>query len=325
MSSSLGLKIIIVLIAGVATAQAQNPASNFPGKPIRIMAGFSAGSTVDIMARTAGQKMAEAWGQPVIVDNRPSAGGIIAAGVVAKANPDGYTLLSVSAGHAVSAALYKSLPYDTVKDFSGITRFANVPSILIVSPSIGIKSIKELVALAKTKPGTLNYSSPGIGSANHLAGELMKSLAGIDVTHVPFKGIPEALAAGMTGAVTYNLSPIVNVLPLIRAGKIIPLATTTGKRAAALQEVPTLAEAGVKGYVFDPWFGLLVTGKTPRAIVVKLNQEVVRIMDLPDVKTRLAALGAEPATTTPEQFDSHIRNEIEKFRKIIQDGNIRVD
>lgn len=325
MSKSFASMSLVLLSAGAAAAQAQNPSGDFPSKPIRIMAGFSAGSTVDIMARTAGQKMSEAWGQPVIVDNRPSAGGIIAAGVVAKANPDGYTLLSVSAGHAVSAALYKSLPYDTVKDFSGITRFANVPSILIVSPSVGIKSIKDLVALAKAKPGALTYSSPGIGSANHLAGELMKTLAGIDVNHVPFKGIPEALTAGMTGAVTYNLSPIVNVLPLSTAGKVIPLAATTGKRAAAMPDVPTLAEAGVKGYVFDPWFGLLTTGKTPRSIVAKLNREVVRIMGLPDVKARLATLGAEPATTTPEQFDIHIRNEIEKFSKIIQAGNIRVE
>lgn len=317
--------LLALLSAGIADAQAQVSPAEFPKRPIRILAGFSAGSTVDIMARLTGQKMTETWGQPVIVDNRPSAGGIIAAEIVAKASPDGHTLLSVSAGHAVSAALYKSLPYDTMKDFAGITRFANVPSILVVSPASGINSIKDLVALAKAKPGALTYSTPGIGSANHLAGELMKSLAGIDVTHVPFKGIPEAMTASMTGAVTFNLSPILNVMPAVSSGKLVALATTTGSRASALPDVPTLGEAGVKGYVFDPWFGILTTGRTPRAIVDTLNREVVRAMALPDVKARLASLGAEPATTTPEQFDAHVRNEIEKFRKIVQAGNIRVD
>lgn len=314
-----------LIVTAASAAQGQDPARDYPNKPIRIVAGFSAGSTVDILARLSGQKMTETWGQPVIVDNRPSAGGIIAATAVARANPDGYTLLTVSAGHAVSAALYNKLPYDTLKDFSGITRFANVPSILVVSPSLGIKSVKDLVAMAKAKPGTLNYSSPGIGSANHLAGELFKNLAGIDVTHIPFKGIPEAMTAAISGQVTFNLSPIVNVLPQTKAGKIIALATTTGKRASALPSLPTLEEAGVKGYVFDPWFGLLTTAKTPKAVINKLNREILRIMELPDVRERLAALGAEPATTTPEQFDDHIRQEIAKFKKIIKAANIRVD
>ncbi len=314
-----------LIVTAASAAQNQDPAGDYPNKPIRIVAGFSAGSTVDILARLSGQKMTEAWGQPVIVDNRPSAGGIIAATAVARANPDGYTLLTVSAGHAVSAALYSKLPYDPLKDFSGITRFANVPSILIVSPSLGIKSVKDLVAMAKAKPGALNYSSPGIGSANHLAAELFKSLAGIDVTHIPFKGIPEAMTAAISGQVTFNMSPIVNVLPQAKSGKVIALATTTGKRASALPNLPTLEEAGVKGYVFDPWFGLLTTAKTPKTVIDKLNREILHIMELPDVRERLAALGAEPATTTPEQFDGHIRQEVAKFKKIIKAANIRID
>jgi tripartite-type tricarboxylate transporter receptor subunit TctC len=306
-------------------ARAGDPAQDFPVKPIRVLVGFSAGSTTDIMARIVGQKMNEAWGQPVVVDNRPSAGGVLASSTVATATPDGYTLLSVSAGHAVSAALYSKLPYDTLKDFAGITLFATVPSILVVSPSSGIKSVKELVALARSKPGAFNYSSPGIGSANHLAGELFKSLAKIEVTHVPFKGIPEALTAPLQGSVLFNLSPIVNVLPLAKGGKLVALATSTGKRAAAMPELPTIAEAGVPGYVFDPWFGLLTTAKTPRPVVAKLNREVTRILGLPDVKERLLALGAEPTPITAEQFDAHVRSEVAKFRKIIQDANIKVD
>lgn len=304
---------------------AADPARDFPKKPIRILVGFSPGSPTDIMARMVGHKMNEAWGQPVVVDNRPSAGGVIASGTVATAAADGYTLLSVSAGHAVSAALYSKLPYDTLKDFAGVSLFATVPSILVVSPSSGVKSVKDLVALARAKPGAFNYSSPGIGSANHLAGEQFKSLAKIDVTHVPFKGVPEAMTAPLQGSVLFNFSPIVNVLPLAKSGKLVALATSTGKRAAAMPELPTIAEAGVPGYVFDPWFGVLTTAKSPRPVVAKLNREVTRILDLPDVKERLLALGAEPTPTTPEQFDAHIRSEVAKFRKIVAEAKIKVD
>ena len=300
-------------------------ARDYPNKPIRVLVGFSAGSTTDIMARTVGQKLTEAWGQPVVVENRPSAGGVLASTTVATAAPDGYSLISVSAGHAVSAALYSKLPYDTLRDFAGVTLFATVPSILVVSPSSGVKSVKDLLALARARPGAFNYSSPGIGSANHLAGELFKTLAKIDVAHVPFKGIPEALMAPLQGSVLFNFSPIVNVLPLAKGGKVVALATSTGKRAAAMPELPTLAEAGVPGYVFDPWFGLLTTAKTPRPVLDKLNREVTRILVLPDVKEKLLALGAEPTPTTPGQFDAHVRSEIAKFRRIIQDAKIRVD
>lgn len=311
---------------GIPWASAQSgPEGSYPAKPIRILVGFSAGSPTDIMARLVAQKMNETWGRPVVVDNRPGAGGVPASNAVATANPDGYTLLSVSAGHAVSAALYSKLPYDTLKDFSGVSLFATVPSILVVAPASGIKSVKELVAAARGKPGAYNYSSPGIGSANHLAAELFKSLAKIDVAHVPFKGVPEAVTAPLQGTVLFNFSPIVNVMPLAKGGKLTALATSTGKRAAAMPELPTIAEAGVPGYVFDPWFGLLTTAKTPRPVMAKLNKEVIRILGLPDVKERLLTLGAEPTPTAPEQFDAHIKAEVAKFTKIVKDANIRVD
>lgn len=318
--------LLLTLLVGVARAQTvAQSAQAFPNKPIRILVGFSAGSTTDILARTVAQKMTETWGQPVVVDNRPSAGGILAARVVAEANPDGYTMLQVSAAHAVTATLYRKLPYDTLKNFTGVSLQATVPSILVVAPGSGIKSVKELVARAKAKPGGYNYSSPGIGSANHLAGGFFRSLAGIDVAHVPYKGIPEALTAAMTGTVLFNFSPIVNVLPLAKAGRVIALATSTGKRAAGMPHLPTIAEAGVPGYAFDPWFGLLTTAKTPRPVLGKLNQEVIRVLGLPDVKERLLALGAEPTPTTPEQFDAHVRSEIAKFTKIVREANIKVD
>ena len=300
-------------------------AQAYPNKPIRILVGFSAGSTTDILARTIGQKMTETWGQPVVVDNRPSAGGVLASGMVATAPPDGYTLLSVSAGHAVSGALYQKLPYDTLKDFAGVSLLATVPSILVVSPDSGVKSTKDLLALLRAKPGAYNYSSPGIGSANHLAGELFKSLAKVDAAHVPFKGIPEALTAAVQGAVLFNFSPIVNVLPLAKAGRVTAIAASTGKRAAAMPDLPTVAEAGVPGYRFDPWFGLLATARTPEPVLAKLNQEVVRILGLPDVKEKLLTLGAEANPTSPKDFDAHIQAEVAKFKKIVQEANIKVD
>lgn len=202
---------------------------------------------------------------------------------------------------------------------------ATVPSILVVSPESGVKSLKDLLALVHAKPGAYNYSSPAIGSANHLAGELFKSLDKVDVAYVPYKGIPEALSAAVQGAALFNFSPIVNVLPLAKAGRVTALATSTGKRAAAMPDLPTISEAGVPGYRFDPWFGLLATARTPEPVLAKLNREIVRILELPDVKERLLALGEEASPTTPEQFDTHIKAEVAKFKKIVEEANVRVD
>ena len=311
----------IGLILGAACGS--NIAQDYPSKPIRIVVGFSAGSATDILARTVGQKMNEAWGQPALVENRPGAGGIGASSAVATAAPDGYTLLLVSAGHAATAAMFSKLPYDTLKDFAGVSRIANVPSILVVSPALGVKSVKDLVALARSKPKQLNFSSPGVGSANHLAGELFKTLAGIDAAHVPYKGIPEAMTAVVSGDIQFNFSPVVNVLPLIRDGKLLALAASTGKRSASLPDLPTVAEAGVSGYVFDPWFGILAPAKTPKALLAKLSGEIARIVELPDVKERLRALGADPAPSTPEGFDAHVRAEVARFQKIVRDAGIK--
>lgn len=298
-------------------------AQSYPNKPIRMLVGFSAGSTTDVLARTIGQKMSEAWGQQLVVDNRPSAGGIVASNTVATAAPDGYTLLMVSAGHAATAAMFTKLPYDTLKDFAGVSRVANVPSILVVSPSLGAKSVKELIALAKARPGQFNFSSPGVGSANHLAGEMFRTMAGINAVHVPYKGIPEAMTAVVSASVQFNFSPVVNVLTLVRDGRLIALAASTGKRSAALPEVPTVSEAGLSGYVFDPWFGILAPSRTPKAILDKLSREIARILQLSDVKERLSNLGADPAPTTPEEFDAQVRAEVAKFGKIVRDAGIK--
>jgi tripartite-type tricarboxylate transporter receptor subunit TctC len=319
----LALAAMPVAAGAFAAEPSGGSAATFPNRPIRILVPFSAGSGSDIFARTVGARMTEAWGQQVVVDNRPSAGGVIATEMVARATPDGYTLLVVSAGHAVSAALYTNLPYDPVQDFAGVSNLTNVPSILVVAPNRGIRTVKDLIAAAKAKPGELAYASPGIGSANHLSTEYFKSLAGLQITHVPYKGIPEGLTAVIGGQVTFFLAPAVNAVPLIKDGKLLAIATSTGKRAAVLPDVPTLAEAGVPGYVFDPWFAMLAPAETPRPIINKLNAVVVQALGLPQVKERLMAVGAEPAPSTPEALDKHIRAEVAKFKKIVQDAGIK--
>jgi len=312
---------IFALILGAPCAGAI--AQDYPGKPIRIVVGLSPGSVTDVLAHALGQKMTEAWGQQVLVENRPSAGGIVASSAVAAAPADGYTLLIVSAGHAATAAMFNKLPYDTLKDFAGVSRIVNVPSILVVSPALGVKSVQDLVAFAKSRPGQLNFSSPGVGSANHLAGEMFTTLAGIQAVHVPYKGVPEAVTADVSGEVQFTFAPVVNILALSRSGKLLPLAASTGKRSAALPAVPTVREAGLSGYVFDPWYGMLAPAKTPKPLLAKLSGEIARIVELPDVKERLHALGADPAPTTPDEFDAYVAAEVAKFKKIVHDAGIK--
>jgi len=305
-------------------AYAADEVANYPNKPIRIVIGFSAGSSVDLSARVIGARLTEAWKQPVVADNRPGAGGAVAGQIVAKANPDGYTLISVSAAHVILPALSSKQPYD-LRDFAVITTTVTVPSVLVVSPSLGVKSVKELVAMAKAKPGDLLFSSGGVGSSTHFAAELFKSYAAIDVRHVPFKGIPEALTEAMVGRVHFTMSPVASVLPLAKAGKVVALAITPAKRSSAMPDVPTLAEAGVPGYRWDTWFGLLTPAKTPRAIVRKLHREVSRILVLPDIKKHWDSMGAEPLPIAPEEFDKYIAEQTRLVTKLAKAANIRID
>lgn len=323
-----GLVARSALLAAVAmpcAAIAADGATSYPTKPIRVVIGFSPGSTVDVSARVIGQKLGESWKQQVIADNRPSAGGIIAAQIVANANPDGYTLLSVSASHAVAPAMYSRLPYDTARDFAGITTTVSVPAVLIVSPGLGVKNVKDLIAMARAKPGQVTFSSAGIGSATHFSVELFQSLAAIKIQHVPYKGIPEAVTEAMLGRVQFMFSPATNALPFIRDGKLLALAVTPAKRIAVLPDVPTLAEAGVPGYKWETWFGLLAPAKTPRAIVAKLNHEVTRILNLPDSKQRWNALGSEPVPIAPEAFDKFVVEQIALFTRLAKAANIKAD
>jgi tripartite-type tricarboxylate transporter receptor subunit TctC len=318
----------VALVAGVAMTMmgyAAPPEQKFPNRPLRMLVPFSAGSQTDILARWTGEKMLENWGQQVVVDNRPSAGGTVASQYVLGANPDGHTLMMVSTGHAGNATLYSKLPYDTIKDFAGVSRVASVPNLLVVAPSLGVKSVKELIALAKSKPGAFNFSSAGIGSGTQINGEMFKLAAGIEATHVPYKGAPESLNETLAGRVHFTFSPILVAAGQVKAGRAVVLAVSTAKRSAMFPNVPTVAEAGIPGFDYDQWYGILVSAKTPRSVVNTLNKEVVRILNLPDIRERMLTQGATPTPTTPEEFDAFIRTEVTRFAKVLIAAGARIN
>ena len=302
---------------------AEIDAAAFPSKSVRIVIGFTPGGVPDITARLIAQRLTETWKQQVIVDNRPGAGGTIAAHTVARANADGYTLLSVSSAHAVAPAVYAKLPYDTLKDFASITVTANGPALLLVSPTIGAKSAKDLIALAKAKPGQLNFASAGVGSGTHFAGELFRIMAGIEVVHIPFKGIPEAITETITGRIQFFMSPVASALNLVKDGKAVAVAVTSAKRMAITPELPTVAESGLPGYRWDFWYAMLAPATTPQPVLRRLHEAITQILRLPDTKERWSALGAEPAPTTPGELDKLIAEEVATYTKIARAAGIK--
>jgi tripartite-type tricarboxylate transporter receptor subunit TctC len=325
-----GHALALALTVGASCALAQQPgaadaAAQYPARPVHIVVGFTPGGGPDITARYIAQKLGESLKQQFVVDNRPGAGGTIAANGVAKAAPDGYTLLSVSSAHAVAAAIYPKLPYDTFKDLAGITQTASSSYVLVVSPALGVRSVKELIARAKAAPGQLNFSSAGVGSGTHFAGEMFKAMAAIDVVHVPFKGIPEALTETITGRVQFFMAPIANSVNLVRDGKIVGLAVSSRERDPLLPEVPTVAEGGVPGYESILWFGLLTSSAVPRPIIAKLNREIVRVLSDPETRLRWAPIGMTPRPMTPEAFDALVRSDAAIFTRIARAANIRAD
>jgi tripartite-type tricarboxylate transporter receptor subunit TctC len=314
-----------VLAAGALATPALAQQQKFPNKPIRMLVPFSPGSQTDILARWTGEKMTQNWNQQVVVDNRPSAGGTIASEYVLAANPDGHTLMMVSTGHAGNATLYSKLSYDTVRDFAGVSRVASVPNLLVVTPTLGVKTVKDLIALAKSKPGAMNFASAGIGSGTQINGEMFKLAGGFEATHVPYKGAPEALNETIAGRVQFCFTPVLIAAGQVKAGKVIALAVSTAARSPMFPNLPTVAEAGVPGFEYDQWYGLLVSAKTPRPIVNVLNKEIVRILNLPDMKERLLSQGATPAPTTPEEFDRFIRSEVQRFAKVLIAAGAKVN
>jgi tripartite-type tricarboxylate transporter receptor subunit TctC len=313
-------------VSATAAAQAPSKDSGFPSKPIRVIVPFTPGSATDIIARFVTPKMAERWGRPVVVDNRPSAGGIIAFQTVAEASPDGHTLLVTGSNFAGSVALYYGkLPFDGVKDFAGITQFATTPLVLVVTPSLGVKSVKEFIALAKDKKGQLNFASTGQGSGPHYGAELFNLVAGIKAVHIPYRGSPETLTDLMAGRVQYILSPVLAASPLIKSGRIQALGVTTPYRADALPDVPTIGEAGLPEYVYQGWYGMLAPGKTPRKLLGYMSGEIGNMIDMPDVRERIANQGARAARSTPEAFDKIVHEEIATRMKVWKAAGVKVE
>ncbi len=309
-----------------SNAQKTGDATDYPNKPVRMVVGFTAGGALpDITARLIGPRLFEVWHQQVIVENRPGAGGIIAGDIVAKANPDGYTLLSASSGHAAIPAIYSSIPYDTLKDFAGVTLTSRGAFILIVAPTSEAKSVKELIALAKSKPGQLNFASSGTGSGTHFAAELFRDLAKLDMTHVAYKGPAEAITDTIAGRVEFFMPPLASAAGLIKDGRLRGLAVGTGKRVPGFMEIPTLAESGVIGYEWDAWSGILAPAKTPRAIIEKLNLSITRILNLPDIQQRLLASGVEAAPSTPAQFDKLIAEQMVLTSRLARSAGIKIN
>ncbi|MCC6531230.1 MAG: tripartite tricarboxylate transporter substrate binding protein [Burkholderiales bacterium] len=302
-----------------ASAYAQEPA--YPTRPIRMVVPWSAGSQTDLLARMVGPKLAESLGQPVVMDNRAGAGGTLGAALVAIAPPDGHTIMMQAAAHAVSPAIYPKLPYDTIRDFSAISRVASVPNVLVVAPSLGIRSVKDLIALAKQKPGQINFASAGVGGGTHTNGEQFKTAAAINVVHVPHKGTPEALVEVAAGRIHYFFAPLGSAQPFLKEGRLVPLAVSTLERSPILPDLPTIAEAAsLPGFDFDLWYGLFAPAKLPKPIVQKLSSEMKRILSAPDIRARLAVQGVVPRWSSPEDFEKFVRLEVERLGKIIRDS-----
>ena len=314
---------LAVLLAAVATGAF---AQAYPTKPIRIVVPFPAGGATDTLARAAAQKLTEAWGQPVVVDNRPGAGGNIGSELVAKAAPDGYTLEMGTVGtHAINASLYAKMPYDHVKDFAPVILVASVPNVLVVNPAVPANSVQELIAYAKANPGKLNFASSGSGTSIHLSGELFKVMAGVQMTHIPYKGSAPALQDLIGGQVQLMFDNLPPSLPQIKGGKLRALAVTSTVRAPALPDVPTVAEAGLPGFEASSWFGILAPAGTPPDIIAKLNAEIAKWLASPEAKERMLALGANAAGGSPEDFAKHIAAETVKWQKVVKASGAKVD
>jgi tripartite-type tricarboxylate transporter receptor subunit TctC len=308
----------VALCASVCAAVAA-----YPERPIRLVVPVAAGGGNDIVARMIAQKMTESWGRQVVVDNRPGAATAIGAEIVARAAPDGYTVMLVSVSFAINASVAARLPFDSVKDFAPVTLAARVPQILVVHPALPVTSVSELIALAKQRPGQINYASAGSGSSTHLAMELLLDKAGIALNHVPYKGTAPALTDLLAGQVQVMFDAIPPSLPHIRSGRIRPIAVGSAERTAAMPDLPTVAEAGVPGYAFTSWFGIFAPAGTPRAVIDRLNQEIVRIVRLPDIRERLLVMGVEPLGSTPDELGRHLASEIRQWSDIVQRRHLR--
>lgn len=312
--------LVLACILGPLAAMAQD----YPSRPVKILVPFTPGSATDILARTVGQKLAEMWGQSVVVENRAGAGGTIGAGLVAKAPADGSTLMVHSAAQAVNAFIYPTLTYDTLKDFVQVAPLAGQPNVLVVAPTSGYKTLADLIADAKKRPGVLNFGSAGIGSGTHINGEKFKLAAGLNITHVPYKGTPEALTDTMAGRISYFFAPVSAALPLVRDGKLLALAVSSARRSSVLPQVPTVSESGLPDFDYVLWVGMFAPAGTPAEVVDKINRDVNRVLKEPDVRERMLALGAEAMAMSAAEFDRFMRAEMDDAAKVVKAAAIRV-
>lgn len=298
----------------------------YPNKPVRVLVGFTAGSELDIVARMVTNEMSAKWAQKMVVENRTGAGGTVAGAVAAKSPADGYTLFFNSVSHTASLALYPKLSYNPLQDFAGISQATSAPNVLMPAPGLDVKSVKELIDLVRQRAGQINYGSAGVGSGTHIAGEMFRLGATLNVAHVPYKGVPEVVNDTMTGRIHYSFAPIGNALPFVRDKRIAALAVTTLARSPSLPEVPTIAETAIPGFDWDQWYGLFAPAKTPRAIVDLLSKEMVRVLAMPEIRERLATRGSlAKSSPTADDFDRFLKAETEKVSKVIRDGGIKLE
>ena len=321
------MRVIGYLLAAAAAAVLINAAGRasaqtYPTRPIRFVVPFAAGGGVDLTARIVAQNMSESLGQPILIENRTGAGGIVGADVVAKSPPDGYTFLVTTSGHTILPSLSKTLPWDPVKDFSPVSKVVSYPLLLVVNPSVPVNSAADLIALAKERPGILNYGTGGVGTPPQLAMELLKSMAGINVVHVPYQGNGPATVAVMRGEIQIILDTMIGPLAAVRAGKLHALAVTSRERSPLLPEIPTLNEAALPGYVFEGWTGMFAPASTPSDLIDRMNAELARTLAVPEIKQRLIELGYVPAADTPQQFAGVVSDDISKIRKIVEQAGI---
>ena len=312
--------LVLALVAGAVVAQ------QWPSKPIKWVVPFAPGGTTDILARTIGEKLSVTLGQPIIVDNKPGAGGGVGADQVAKSPADGYTIMGGTIStHAINASLYSNLPYDPVRDFAPITLIVRVPNMLVVNPELPAKDVRELIALLKASPGKYSFASSGNGTSQHLSGELFKTMTGVEMQHIPYRGSPPALADVVGGQVAMTFDNITTAWPLVKGGKLRALAVTTAKRSPIAPDVPTLAESGLPGYEIGSWQGVFAPAGVSTEIVKRLNTEIVRIINAPDVRQKLVDMGAEPAPNTPEEFAAMVKAEVTKWADVVRKSGAKVD
>ena len=309
----------------LALTVTQAGATEFPARPVRLVVASTPGGALDVLSRIVGPKLTERWNQPIVIDNRAGAGGIIGTEIVAKSSPDGYNLLVIAQGFTANPFLYKKLPYDTPKDFAPVTILAYGPNVLVVHPSLRVNSVKELIAQAKERPGQINYAISGVGTNSHMAAEMFKRMTGVDMVAIPYKGAGAAITAVVSGQVQLLFTSTGAAMPHIKAGRIKALGVATARRTPALPDVPTIAETGLPGFQVDGWYAVMAPGKTPKPIVDKLYQDIAAVLKMPDVASRIESVGLEPSGISPQQFSDYIRAEMKKSGKLIKEAGISAE